>query len=99
MPLSGSDPEQVLQLEEVLPVGQAPVLIRPDTGVNAVAFARDISTLTLLVGLWAFVGAPVVTAGASFAPFLRRGDLPLERINEAFDLMHSGESIRSVVTF
>jgi len=25
--------------------------------------------------------------------------LPLERINEAFDLMHSGESIRSVVTF
>ncbi|MHB9003754.1 MAG: MFS transporter [Coriobacteriia bacterium] len=47
----------------------------------AVAFARDISTLTLLVGLWAFVGAPVVTAGASFAPFLRRGDLPLERIN------------------
>ena len=25
--------------------------------------------------------------------------LPLERVNEAFDLMHSGESIRSVVTF
>jgi S-(hydroxymethyl)glutathione dehydrogenase / alcohol dehydrogenase len=25
--------------------------------------------------------------------------LPLERINEAFDLMHSGESIRSVVTY
>jgi S-(hydroxymethyl)glutathione dehydrogenase/alcohol dehydrogenase len=25
--------------------------------------------------------------------------LPLERINEAFDLMHSGESIRSVVVF
>ena len=25
--------------------------------------------------------------------------LPLERINDAFDLMHSGESIRSVVTF
>jgi S-(hydroxymethyl)glutathione dehydrogenase/alcohol dehydrogenase len=25
--------------------------------------------------------------------------MPLERINEAFDLMHSGESIRSVVTF
>jgi S-(hydroxymethyl)glutathione dehydrogenase/alcohol dehydrogenase len=25
--------------------------------------------------------------------------LPLERINEAFDLMHRGESIRSVVTF
>jgi len=25
--------------------------------------------------------------------------LPLERINEAFDLMHAGKSIRSVVTF
>ena len=25
--------------------------------------------------------------------------LPLERINEAFDLMHAGESIRSVVVF
>jgi S-(hydroxymethyl)glutathione dehydrogenase/alcohol dehydrogenase len=25
--------------------------------------------------------------------------LPLDRINDAFDLMHSGESIRSVVTF
>jgi S-(hydroxymethyl)glutathione dehydrogenase/alcohol dehydrogenase len=25
--------------------------------------------------------------------------LPLERINEAFDLMHSGESIRTVVEF
>jgi S-(hydroxymethyl)glutathione dehydrogenase/alcohol dehydrogenase len=25
--------------------------------------------------------------------------LPLERINEAFDLMHEGKSIRSVVVF
>ena len=25
--------------------------------------------------------------------------LPLERINEAFDLMHAGESIRSVIVF
>jgi S-(hydroxymethyl)glutathione dehydrogenase/alcohol dehydrogenase len=25
--------------------------------------------------------------------------MPLERINQAFDLMHAGESIRSVVTF
>jgi S-(hydroxymethyl)glutathione dehydrogenase/alcohol dehydrogenase len=25
--------------------------------------------------------------------------LPLARINEAFELMHSGESIRTVVTF
>ena len=25
--------------------------------------------------------------------------MPVEKINDAFDLMHSGESIRSVVTF
>jgi S-(hydroxymethyl)glutathione dehydrogenase/alcohol dehydrogenase len=25
--------------------------------------------------------------------------MPLEKINDAFDLMHAGESIRSVVTF
>jgi len=25
--------------------------------------------------------------------------MPVEQINDAFDLMHSGESIRSVVTF
>jgi S-(hydroxymethyl)glutathione dehydrogenase/alcohol dehydrogenase len=25
--------------------------------------------------------------------------MPLERINEAFDLMHKGESIRSVVVY
>jgi S-(hydroxymethyl)glutathione dehydrogenase/alcohol dehydrogenase len=25
--------------------------------------------------------------------------MPLERINDAFDLMHAGESIRSVVVF
>jgi S-(hydroxymethyl)glutathione dehydrogenase/alcohol dehydrogenase len=25
--------------------------------------------------------------------------LPLEKINEAFDLMHEGKSIRSVITF
>jgi S-(hydroxymethyl)glutathione dehydrogenase/alcohol dehydrogenase len=25
--------------------------------------------------------------------------MPLEQINDAFDLMHKGESIRSVITF
>jgi S-(hydroxymethyl)glutathione dehydrogenase/alcohol dehydrogenase len=25
--------------------------------------------------------------------------MPIDRINEAFDLMHKGESIRTVVTF
>ena len=31
-------------------------------------------------------------------PFITH-ELPLERINEAFDLMHKGESIRSVVVY
>ena len=31
-------------------------------------------------------------------PFITH-TLPLERINEAFDLMHSGESIRTVIHF
>jgi Zn-dependent alcohol dehydrogenase len=31
--------------------------------------------------------------------FTRSGVMPLEKINDAFDLMHRGESIRSVVTF
>jgi S-(hydroxymethyl)glutathione dehydrogenase/alcohol dehydrogenase len=32
------------------------------------------------------------------APFVTH-TLPLDRINEAFDLMHRGESIRSVVVY
>ena len=32
------------------------------------------------------------------APFVTH-TLPLDRINEAFDLMHEGKSIRSVVLF
>jgi S-(hydroxymethyl)glutathione dehydrogenase/alcohol dehydrogenase len=31
-------------------------------------------------------------------PFITH-QLPLERINEAFDLMHAGESIRTVIHF
>lgn len=64
-------PRRVLAAAEVLFVPAA----------LAMAFASDIGTLTALVGVWAFVGAPVVTAGASFAPFLKRGNLPLDRIN------------------
>jgi S-(hydroxymethyl)glutathione dehydrogenase/alcohol dehydrogenase len=32
------------------------------------------------------------------APFVTH-TLPLERINEAFELMHAGESIRTVIHF
>lgn len=47
----------------------------------AVAFADTIPLMTVLVGIWAFVGSPVVTSGASFAPFMASETYPLERIN------------------
>lgn len=47
----------------------------------AVAFAQDMTQMAAIVGVWAFVGAPVVTASASFAPFLKKQNLSLERIN------------------
>ncbi len=40
----------------------------------AIAFAGDLRTLTALVAFWGFVGAPVMTSGASFAPFLAGED-------------------------
>jgi MFS transporter, DHA3 family, macrolide efflux protein len=45
------------------------------------AFAHSLPVLTALVGLWALAGAPVVTAGASFAPFLTVEAAQLPRIN------------------
>lgn len=47
----------------------------------AVALADTIPSMTALVGFWAFVGAPVITSGASFAPFMASERYPLERIN------------------
>lgn len=40
----------------------------------AIALAGDIHSLTALVAFWGLVGAPVMTAGASFAPFLAGDD-------------------------
>lgn len=45
------------------------------------AFAHSLPALTALVGVWAFTGAPVVTAGASFAPFLALDPAELPRLN------------------
>jgi len=64
-------PRRVLAVFEVLFVPAA----------IAVAFAHDMRQLSLLVGIWALVGAPVVTASSSFAPYLTKPGLPLERIN------------------
>ncbi len=47
----------------------------------AIAFARDLSQLSVIVAVWAFIGAPVVTAGASFAPFLVTQESDLKRTN------------------
>ncbi len=64
-------PRKVLMAAEVLFVPAA----------LAVPFAETMVQLTVLVSIWAFVGAPVVTAGASFAPFLMSPGRSLEKIN------------------
>jgi MFS family permease len=64
-------PRRVLMAAEVLFVPAA----------LAVPLANDMLQLTVLVSVWAFAGAPVVTAGASFAPYLTNPDQPLEKIN------------------
>ncbi|MCE5191326.1 MAG: MFS transporter [Actinomycetia bacterium] len=40
----------------------------------SVALAHDLGSLTALVALWGLAGAPVMTSGASFAPFLAEDD-------------------------
>jgi MFS family permease len=47
----------------------------------SLAFTQNLTQLAALVGIWAFIGAPVMTAGASFAPFLITGGIRLERVN------------------
>lgn len=47
----------------------------------AMAVADNLITLVVLVGIWAFAGAPVMTAGASFAPFLSTDPGDLKRVN------------------
>jgi predicted MFS family arabinose efflux permease len=64
-------PRRVLMVAEVFFVPSA----------ISLAFTQNLTQLALLVGIWAFIGAPVVTAGASFAPFLITGEIRLERVN------------------
>lgn len=47
----------------------------------ALALAQNLTQLSIIVAIWAFVGAPVVTAGASFAPFLVGPHTDLKRTN------------------
>lgn len=65
-------PRKVLMSAEVLFVPAA----------IAMVWVHTLEQLTVVVAVWAFVGAPVVTAGASFAPFLAHGrDIRLEKVN------------------
>ena len=47
----------------------------------AIPFAPDLITLTALVAVWTFVGAPAYTAGISFAPYLTDDGDELRRVN------------------
>lgn len=47
----------------------------------AFLFPTGMLGLTLLSGLLGFFGAPVMTAAASFAPFLADDETPIERVN------------------
>ncbi len=47
----------------------------------AVVLADSIPRLVVLAGIWGLVGAPVLTAGASFAPFLTSHAEELKRAN------------------
>jgi MFS family permease len=47
----------------------------------SILFAETLPVLTVLVTVWAFVGAPVQTAAASFAPYLTDEDEQLRRVN------------------
>lgn len=53
------------------------------------ALAHSVPVLAALVGVWAFAGAPVVTAGASFAPFLTLDPAELPRLNSRIESMGS----------
>ncbi len=64
-------PKTVLAIAEVLYIPAA----------LALTLADDLVTMTALVVVWGFAGAPVTTAGASFAPFLVTESRQLERIN------------------
>jgi MFS family permease len=64
-------PRRVLMIAEVFFIPSA----------ISLAFTQNLTQLAALVGIWAFIGAPVVTAGASFAPFLITGGIRLERVN------------------
>jgi DHA3 family macrolide efflux protein-like MFS transporter len=69
------DPRRVLAGAEFVFVPVALLFLLP----------KELWQLTVLVGLFGFFGAPVVTAGASFAPFLAKDGEGLKKINALID--------------
>ena len=69
------DPRRVLAGAEFFFVPVALLFLLP----------RELWQLTILVGLFGFFGAPVVTAGASFAPFLAKDGTGLKQVNALID--------------
>lgn len=69
------DPRRVLAGAEFVFVPVALLFLLP----------RELWQLTVLVGLFGFFGAPVVTAGASFAPFLAEDREGLTKVNALID--------------
>jgi DHA3 family macrolide efflux protein-like MFS transporter len=65
------DPRRVLAVTEIVFVPTALALMLPTA----------IWQLTVLAGLLGFFGSPVMTASASFAPFLTTDEAPIERVN------------------
>lgn len=64
-------PRKVLMVAEVLFVPAA----------LAFAATQTLTQVALVAGIWAFLGAPVVTAGATFAPYLATETDQLKRMN------------------
>ncbi len=64
-------PRRVLMTAEVLFIPAA----------LAFAMTQTVTQVAMVSGIWAFLGAPVVTAGATFAPYLVGSDDDLKRVN------------------
>jgi DHA3 family macrolide efflux protein-like MFS transporter len=64
-------PRKVLMFAEVLFIPAA----------LAFATTQTLTQVAVIAGVWAFLGAPVVTAGATFAPYLAGSEDDLKRMN------------------
>ncbi len=66
-----------------LVLGVAEVIFVP--AALAFIFAESMTALVAIAAVWAFVGAPVVTAGGAFAPYLTERTSELKRVNSLIE--------------